>query len=167
MTKLTGLVAALACACLPLAAAAQDPPAAENRNPITRLDNITSLNCTFPVSTVATFAKDGSTPTARLRPVGGPVLTVRVENMDASGGLGDFTAPQKTEAAVQQYGWNMHVMDASRSGRMMLLTVFGRESTAGKLKAVFTRTDYLPVDLPGFITEPDSSQYYGECEVTR
>lgn len=167
MTKQTLVASVLMSVLTAAAVTAQDAPAAENRNPVTRLDNIRTLTCTFPISTVASFQKDGSTPTARLRPVGGPVLTVKVENMDASGGLGEFTAPVKADGLVQQYGWNMHVMDASRAGRMMLLTVFGRESKDGKLKATYTRTDYLPVDLPGFVTEPDSSQYYGECEVTR
>ena len=149
MTK-QSLVATVFMSALAVAAvAAQDPPAAENRNPVTRLDNIKTLTCSFPISAIASFPKDGSTPTARIRPVGGPVLTVKVENMDASGGLGEFTAPVKADGLVQQYGWNMHVMDASRSGRMMLLTVFGRESKDGKLKATYSRTDYLPVDLPG------------------
>ena len=145
---------------------AQEQEAAENRNPLTRLDNVIALSCTFLTSTQVQWAKDG-TIGARIRPVGGATLSVKVQNIDTSGGLAEIVSPQKADALVQQYGWNLHVMEASRSGQMRMLTVFGRESTMGKLKAVYSRTDYLPIDLPGFVTDPDAVQYYGECEVTR
>jgi hypothetical protein len=167
MRKWTRVAIAVASLCVAAVAAAQDSPAAENKNPVTRLDNITALTCTFPVSSIGSWGKDDAPPTARVRAAGGPVLTVKVEKLDPPGATGEITAPTRAEAIVQQYGWNMHIMEPSRSGRMLMLTVFGRVSTGNKLKAVYTRTDYLPVDLPGFISEPEAAQYYGDCEVTR
>jgi hypothetical protein len=149
------------------AASAQDPSIPDNKNPITRLDNITGVTCTFPVSVNVTWGKDAAPPTTRVRAAGGPVLTVKVESLDPAGATGEFTSPSRAEAVVHQYGWNMHIMEPSRTGRMMLLTIFGRVSTGERLKAVFSRSDYLPIDLPGFASEPDASQYYGDCEVTR
>jgi hypothetical protein len=161
MKKLTLLTLAAAIASL-ASVAAQDGPA--NTSPVTRLDNIKALTCTFPAGAQGTWATDGSI-TARIRQ-GGP-LTVKVERMDPQDGVAAITAPTQADALVQLYGWNLHVMEPSRSGRMLMLTVFGRESKDGKLKATYTRTDYLPVDLPGFKSEPESAQYYGECEVMR
>lgn len=160
MNKLTSVTLAAAVACV-ASVAAQEP---ENKNPVTRLDNIKGLVCTFPAGAQGGWATDG-TMSARVRQ--GGVLTVKVERIDTADGVGAITAPTQADAIVQLYGWNLHVLEPSRSGRMLMLTVFGRESTAGKLKAAYTRTDYLPVDLPGFKSEPEAAQYYGECEVTR
>lgn len=136
----------------------------ENSNPVTRLDDIKSLSCTFTARTQVAWQKDGTVATKAQDTA--PMLSVRVR-LNVGDGTGEFLAPSQAEAVVQQYGWNMHVLEPSRSGRMTMLTVFGRVSREGKLKAVYTRTDYLPVDLPGFISEPDATQYYGECEATR
>ena len=161
MRRLTGVAVAIACACISPVVAQEAP----NTNPVTRLDNITAMTCTFPASTRVAWAKDGGAPTATVR--GGAALTVKVQEIDSDVGTAVITAPTQADASVQVYGWNLHVLEPSRTGRMLMLTVFGRESSAGKLKAAYTRTDYLPVDLPGFVSEPEASQYYGECEVVR
>jgi hypothetical protein len=161
MKRLTLIALAIA-SCAAAAVSAQEPA---NTNPATRLDNITAVSCTFPASTRVGWGKDGAPPTANVR--GGSPLVVKVQEIDPDLGMAVITSPTNADASVQVYGWNMHILEPSRSGRMLMLTIFGRESSGGKLKATYTRTDYLPVDLPGFITEPDASQYYGECEVTR
>lgn len=163
MNRLTCVAVAIACSCIGVGtASAQEAP---NTNPVTRLDNITAVTCTFPASTRVTWGKDAAPPTATVR--GGQPLTVKVEQIEPGDGMGVITAPTMADAIVQLYGWNLHVMEPSRSGRLLMLTIFGRESVGGKLKAAYTTTDYLPVDLPGFITEPTAAQYYGECDVIR
>lgn len=161
MKKLTAIAVAIA-SCIASTALAQEPA---NTNPVTRLDNVVGLTCTFPASTRVTWGKGDAPPTATVR--GGSPLTLKVGEIDADVGTAVITAPTMADASVQVYGWNLHVLEPSRSGRMLMLTVFGRESSGGKLKAAYTSTDYLPVDLPGFVTEPTATQYYGECEVTR
>ena len=148
--------------CLSPDAAAQDPL---NSNPVTKLDNIKAASCTFPASARVNWPKDGTAPTATVR--SGSPMTIRVQEIDSDSGTAVIMAPTKADASVQVYGWNLHVLEPSRSGRMLMLTIFGRESAGGKLKAAYTRTDYLPIELPGFVTEPEVVQYYGECEVTR
>ena len=66
---------------------------------------------------------------------------------------------------VQVYGWNIHFLEAGASGRMAITTVFAQTSTGNKLKAVHSRTDYLPIDLPGFKSQPEVAQFYGDCEI--
>jgi len=160
--KQTCAAIALACICATAAPFAQE--AAENRNPVTRLDDIKALDCTFTARSQVSWAKDGTPSTKAMDTA--PVLNVKVK-INAGEGTGQFLVPSEAEAVVQQYGWNMHIMEPSRSGRLTMLTVFGRVSRDNKLKAVHTRTDYLPVDLPGFINEPEATQYYGECTPTR
>jgi hypothetical protein len=167
MNKWIGVAVVVAVVGIARVVSAQDPSIPDNKDPLTRLDNITGVTCTFPVSTSVTWGKEAAPPTTRVRAAGGPVLTVKVESLDPAGATGEFTAPSRAEAVVQQYGWNMHIMEPSRTGRMMLLTLFGRVSTGQRLKAVYSRSDYLPIDLPGFASEPEASQYYGDCEVTR
>ena len=60
MSRLTRTLMVVGCVGIAAAAAAQDPPAAENKNAITRLDNITALTCTFPVSSIGAWARGSS-----------------------------------------------------------------------------------------------------------
>ena len=135
-----------------------------NDNPITELAGIKRLTCTFPIAATVSWSKEG-VPSIRIRETS--VLTVRVAEIDTADGTAVITAPTQADGSAQLYGWNLHIMEPSRSGRMLMLTVFGRESKDKRLKAVYTRTDYLPVDLPGFSSEPEATQYHGDCEVGR
>jgi hypothetical protein len=56
-------------------------------------------------------------------------------------------------------------MDIRPAGGLNITSVFQQVSRDQKLKAVYTRVDYLPISLPGYITQPEVSQHYGECEV--
>jgi hypothetical protein len=58
-------------------------------------------------------------------------------------------------------------MDIRPEGSLTITTVFSQESRNRKLKAVYTRTDYLPISMPGFASQPEVSQQYGECEAGR
>jgi hypothetical protein len=145
--------------CLTCAALAQVPA-----TPTIDLTTITSLNCTFATGAQVVWAKDG---TISVKVKEGAVLNVTIRKIDAADGTAELVSPNQAEGIVQVYGWNMHILEASRSGRMLITTVFGREGRDKKLKAVHTRTDYLPIDLPGFTSEPEATQYYGECEAGR
>lgn len=61
----------------------------------------------------------------------------------------------------------MHFLEVSRGGRLGITTVFAQYTTGERLKAVHSRTDYLPIDLPGFRSEPEVAMYFGDCEATR
>ncbi len=126
---------------------------------------ITSLRCTFPVSSTVVW-KDG-VPEARIRTTG--VLTIEINEIDAAGGsaIVGSVSTGNHDVNVQVYGWNMHFLETSRGGRIGVTTVFGQHSTGERLKAVHTRTDYLPIDLPTFKSEPEVAQYYGDCEAKR
>jgi hypothetical protein len=130
-------------------------------NPLT---GITSLNCTFPVS-VSTTWKDGE-PDAIVRKA--PVLTFLIDQIDVGEGsarMVGVSSGQHVTASLS--GSNLHIMDLRSSGSLTITTVFGQETKDGKLKAVHTRTDYLRYSVPGFVSQPDVSQHYGECEVKR
>jgi hypothetical protein len=130
------------------------------------LANITALKCTFPVSTRVVWNKDG-VPEPAIKTTG--VLTVEINEIDAADGsaIVGTVSTGNHDVNVQVYGWNMHFLEASRGGRIAVTTVFAQYSTGTKLKAVHTRTDYLPIDLPGFKSEPEVAQYYGDCDATR
>ena len=50
-----------------------------------------------------------------------------------------------------------------RDGPVYTTTVFQKETTGGKLKAVHSRHELFDFALPGFTSSPE--QYYGECEI--
>jgi hypothetical protein len=49
-------------------------------------------------------------------------------------------------------------------GGLAVTSVFARESRDGKLKATYSRANFLPAGPPGVVAEPEASQYYGECD---
>ena len=121
--------------------------------------NIKALTCTFPTSVVATWNNDGA-PEPKVRPSG--TLTLEITEIAAADGSAVVAGK---DVNVQVYGWNIHFLEAGASGRMAITTVFAQTSTGNKLKAVHSRTDYLPIDLPGFKSQPEVAQFYGDCEI--
>ena len=129
---------------------------------------VKTLTCTFSLSVVATWAEGEPKVTPRT----GGTLTVKIVDIDT--GDGSARIEGKDERPVAQLsGWNLHILDMQAAGALNITTVFSQESKpgptpgTGKLKAVQTRTDYLPVTLPRYVSSPTVSQYYGECEATR
>ncbi len=129
------------------------------------LANIKGLKCTFPTSTVSTW-KEG-VPEARIRTTG--TLNIQITDISTGDGTAVVAAGSSgnQDISVQVYGWNMHFLDVSRGGRLGITTVFAQYTTGERLKAVHSRTDYLPIDLPGFRSEPEVAMYFGDCEATR
>ena len=142
---------------------ASRPSLAQNEaaNPLL---GITSVACTFPAS-VSTTWKDGE-PQVVVKKV--PVLTFTIDQIDVQEGsarMVGVASGQHVTASLS--GSNLHIMDLRSSGSLTITTIFGQESKDGKLKAVHTRTDYLRYSVPGYISQPEISQHYGDCEVKR
>jgi hypothetical protein len=58
-------------------------------------------------------------------------------------------------------------MERSVTGTLNITTVFVGEPNAKTFRAVHARHDYLPMSLPGFVSEPSVSQHYGTCEAIK
>ena len=132
--------------------------------PPSPLNGVTALSCTFPVSVSNTW-KDGD-PQAVVKTA--PVLTFVIDQIDTQEGsarmVGVATGSHVTASLS---GSNLHIMDLRSSGSLTITTIFGQESKDGRLKAGHTRTDYLRYSVPGFVSQPEISQHYGDCEIKR
>ena len=148
--------------CLTVAAlflgAADAPAQGSTDNP---LREITSLSCTFSLQASGSWV-DGE-PSAAVKQAG--VLSLRFIDIDTAESTAEVVGVSSNDIVVQLSGWNLHFLDIRPAGSLSITTVFGQESRDGKLKAVHSRTDYLPVSIPGFAAQPDAFQYYGECEI--
>jgi hypothetical protein len=159
-TRLTGAVLALVVATSGAGVGAQQQTLREGD-----LSNIKSLKCTFPTSARVVW-KDG-VPQPAIRTTG--LLSIDINQIDAADGTAvvGSVGTGAHDVNVQVYGWNMHFLEASRGGRLGVTTVFAQYTTGERLKAVHSRTDYLPIDLPNFKSEPEVAQYWGDCEAKR
>ena len=130
----------------------------------TMLGTIKSLTCVFPVAVSATWGETGE-PNVAVKKTA--VLTFKFDQIDTTESSARFVGPTAAPEHVvaQMSGSNLHFMDIRPSGSLSITTVFGQYSRDQKLKAVYTRTDFLPISLPGFTSVPEVSQRYGECEV--
>ena len=137
-----------------LAAQAGTPP-----NP---LSAIKRLKCDFPVLSSGTW--ENGEPNAQVRKSG--VLSFQFAEVDTTESTANVIGlSSQSHIVAQLSGWNLHFLDIRPTGSLTITTVFAQESRDKKYKAVHTRTDYLPVSIPGFVAKPDVFQYYGECEV--
>jgi hypothetical protein len=142
--------------------AAGSHASAQNTNLLT---NVKRLKCSFGVSTAATWSPAGEA-SAQVRTTG--MLNFEVTDIDTQESTANIVGLSSTGHIVAQlHGWNLHLLDIRPSGSLGITTVFAQESRDKRLKAVHTRTDYLPVDIPGFTSRPDVFQYYGECEIVQ
>ena len=154
----TGFVVAAVLANI-LVASAQQRGAAPNP-----LNSVKGLKCSFLTSASAKW-QDGE-PQVQIRKSSG-VLTITIQDIDpAEGSATILGAGGASFVTVKLTGSNMHFIDMRAGGAVTLTTVFSQESKDKKLKAVHTRTDYLQMSLPGFVSEPEVAQYYGDCEIT-
>ena len=147
----------LAGAPLTAAQAAQTTPA----NPLAA---VKGLKCSFPILTSATWESGEPTPQVKK----GGLLSFQLTEIDTQESTANVVGLSSMGHIVAQLsGWNLHFLDIRPTGSLTITTVFAQESREKKLKAVHTRTDYLPVSIPGFVAKPDVFQYYGECEVVQ
>lgn len=126
------------------------------------LASIKTLKCTFSVQSRATWV-DG-VPQAQIRM--GPTLTFQYNEVNPSESSANVEGlASEGHVVVQLVGANMHFLEMKNTGGLMLTTVFGQVTTNRKLKAIYTRADFLPISVPGFENSPEVSQHYGECEI--
>jgi len=143
-------------------ASAQTPAAPPGSPPANPLSSVKALACTFPVSTAGAWESGEATAQVKR----GTPLSFRFTDIDTQESTADVVGMASVSHVIAQLsGWNLHFLDIRPTGSLTITTVFAQESREKKLKAVHTRTDYLPAAIPGFIARPDVFQYYGECEV--
>lgn len=119
-----------------------------------------ALRCTFPLNATGTWNKEGS-PTAAVKP---STLVLRFAAINPDEGTAELrNGSVASGVTVILTGGNLHFTQAFRTGPLYLTTVFDKETTGGKLKAVHSRHEYFAVPLEGATSSPE--QYYGECEV--
>ena len=125
---------------------------------------VKALKCTFPISASGTW-KNGE-PTAQLKT--GPLVVFEYTEIDTAESTARVIGLVSSGHVVAQlFGANLHFLEMRSTGSLMLTTVFSQETRDKKLKAVYTRADYLPISIPGFTNSPEVSQHYGECEITQ
>lgn len=138
-------------------AGAQTKPPAEPPNPLL---TVKTLDCRFPVATTATW-KDGQA-VAQQRT---QEMQLTVENIDVQDATAELkgTGSRAFVSAVLS-GWSLYFVD-NGVGQLNITTVFAQETAPGKLKAVHSRHGYLQMQVGRYISEPNVSQNYGECEI--
>ena len=127
------------------------------------LTGIKNLKCSFSIGATGTWQKDGEA-VAQIKK--GPLTSFEYRDIDTTESTANVVGLASTGHVVAQlFGANLHFLEMRSTGSLMLTTVFTQESRDKKLKAVYTRADYLPIAIPGFVTQPEVSQQYGECEI--
>jgi hypothetical protein len=124
--------------------------------------NAKSLRCTFPLNATGTWNATGS-PNAVVKETKLVLIFDSINTDEGSAELKNGSVG--TGITVQLAGGNLHFIQAFRSGPLYVTTVFDKEPSGGKLKAVHSRHEYLRVPLEGATSSPE--QYYGECEITK
>src|SRR5437867_1984955 len=95
-----------------------------------------SLRCTFPLSATGTWKKDGP-PDAAVRPA---TLVLIFESIDTDEGTARLRSGSVgSEIVVRLSGGYLHFIQSFRTGPLYTTTVFDKETSGGKLKAVHSR----------------------------
>src|SRR5262245_7298840 len=132
-----------------------------DKNPLAM---IKSLKCRFPVYSVGSW-KNG-TPAAEIRQ--GQEFSIEIDEIDTDSGTARVTGTAgPTHVTALLTISSLHFMERTVTGTLTITTVFASEGGARKFRAVHSRHDYLPMSLPGYVSEPSVSQNYGECEAVK
>ena len=142
-----------------LAGLALAPPPLDAQSQ-SRLTTAQSIRCSFPIGASGTWTADG-TPQGAVKPT---KLVLIFDQINVDEGTARLRSGSTgAEIAVKFAGGYLNFMQAFRTGPLYTTTVFDRETTAGKFKAVHSRHEYFSTPLPGATSNPE--QYYGECEI--
>src|SRR6266566_212281 len=134
-----------------------------DKNPLAK---VKSLKCRFTIYASGTWAKTTQEPQAQVRQP--EQLSLEIDEIDTDSGSGRVTGtagPADVTALLTLS--SLHFMERSVTGTLNITTVFAGDPDAKTLRAVHARHDYLPMNLPGFQSEPSVSQHYGTCDVTK
>ena len=158
-TRMSALSVAMAAA---IAAATHVTSAqGTDKNPLAQ---VKSLKCRFTIYSSGSW-KNGE-PQAQIRQP--EQLTLDVDEIDTDSGSARVTGTSGPADVVSLLTVSsLHFMERSVTGTLNITTVFVGEPNAKTFRAVHARHDYLPMSLPGFVSEPSVSQHYGMCEVVK
>jgi hypothetical protein len=132
-----------------------------DKNP---LGQVKSLKCRFSIYASGSW-KNGE-PQAQIRQP--EQLTLDVDEIDTDSGSARVTGTSGPADVVSLLTVSsLHFMERSVTGTLNITTVFVGEPNARTFRAVHARHDYLPMSLPGFVSEPSVSQHYGTCETVK
>jgi len=127
-----------------------------------RLTAAQSIRCSFPIGASGTWTGDGM-PQGAVTPT---KLVLIFDEINVDEGTARLRSGSSgAEIAVKFAGGYLNFMQSFKTGPLYTTTVFDKESTSGKLKAVHSRHEYFSTPLPGATSNPE--QYYGECEVQK
>lgn len=139
--------------------AASNPSSAQSTaaNP---LATVKALKCKFPVYAVVSW-KNGQ-PEAQIKQ--GQNFSLDFDEIDTDDGTARVTGTSgATHITALLTVSSLHLMERSVTGTLNITTVFTSERGVGTWRAVHSRHDYLPMSIPGFVSEPSVTQNYGEC----
>ena len=128
--------------------------------PPSRLATAKGLRCTFPLNATGTWKKDGQ-PDAGVKTSSLILIFDSINTDDGTAKLRNGT--MESEVVVRSVTGYLHLMQSFRTGPLYTTTVFDKESSGGKFKAVHSRHEYFTTPLEGATSSPE--QYYGECEI--
>jgi hypothetical protein len=132
-----------------------------DKNPLAQ---VKSLKCQFSIYSSGSW-KNGE-PQAQIRQP--EQLTLEVDEIDTDSGSARVTGTSGPADVVSLLTVSsLHFMERSVTGTLNITTVFVGEPNAKTFRAVHARHDYLPMSLPGFVSEPSVSQHYGTCETVK
>jgi hypothetical protein len=134
-----------------------------DKNPLVQ---VKALKCRFAIYASGSWSKTTQEATAQVRQP--ETLTLEIDEIDTDSGSGRVTGtagPADVTALLTIS--SLHFMERSVTGTLNITTVFAGAEGAKTFRAVHTRHDYLPLNLPGYQSEPSVSQHYGVCESTK
>ena len=134
-----------------------------DKNPLAQ---VKALKCRFTIYASGAWAKTTQEPSAQVRQP--ETLTLEIDEIDTDSGSGRVTGtagPADVTALLTIS--SLHFMERSVTGTLNITTVFAGDPGAKTFRAVHTRHDYLPLSLPGYVSDPSVSQHYGICEKTK
>jgi hypothetical protein len=158
MRKRTTVLASV----LLLAAAHLASAQSTDKNPLAQVKR---LKCRFSVYASGSWTK-AQEPQAQVRQP--ETLQLEIDEIDTDSGSGRVTGtagPADVTALLTIS--SLHFMERSVTGTLNITTVFSGDPAATTFRAVHTRHDYLPMNLPGYQSEPSVSQHYGVCDVNK
>jgi hypothetical protein len=140
-------------------------PAPAAPSPQALLAGAKSISCEFPVAVLTEWVNGEPQPKISRA----TTLKIAFDQIDTqeSSARAIYSTAGPEPIVAQLSGANLHFVDIRPSGSLTITTVFAQESHPMKLKAVYTQTDYLPIEIPGFATAPEVSQRFGECQVVQ
>ncbi|HEX7079437.1 MAG TPA: hypothetical protein VF329_00285 [Gammaproteobacteria bacterium] len=124
-----------------------------------RLAAATRVDCRF--TALATGRWDGAEATATL---GDADLETSFFDIDVNEGTAEADSALGAMFIVVRYSHGyLHFLEMSDAGPLHVTTVLAQETVDGRMKAVHTRHEYSPIELPGFTSRPE--MYVGDCAV--